>query len=40
VFVDVARDAKGLAELRRLAVALAGTAQTRKLSFLKRILGK
>jgi pilus assembly protein CpaE len=40
VFVDVARDAKGLAELRRLAVALAGTEQTRKLSFLKRILGK
>jgi pilus assembly protein CpaE len=40
VFVDVARDAKGLAELRRLAIALSGTEQTHKLSFLKRILGK
>jgi pilus assembly protein CpaE len=39
-FVEVARDAKGLAELRRLAGVLAGAGQIRKLSLFKRMLGK
>jgi pilus assembly protein CpaE len=38
--IEVTRDAKNLAELKRLAVTLCGTGEVRKISLLKRILGK
>ncbi|HEX4507687.1 MAG TPA: AAA family ATPase [Alphaproteobacteria bacterium] len=38
--VEVTRDAKNLAEFKRLAIAMSGTGDARKVSIFKRLLGK
>jgi len=38
--IEVTRDAKNLAELKRLAMTMSGTADARKVSIFKRLLGK
>jgi len=38
--IEVTRDAKNLAELKRLAVTMCGTGDTQKVSIFKRLLGK
>jgi pilus assembly protein CpaE len=38
--IEVTRDAKNLAELKRLAVVMSGTEDARKVSIFKRLLGK